>query len=340
VELNHLFLFIAVASPVVVLIRVWRSGEAAREWRIPAFVVLAITALSWIVVRDMAGFIGAGAWFILLLIPAIGSRKVVDLTSQHRYKLARHLAVAIQAVHPSTELREYIQLLRRLESEQTTTSGSAYFRSQQSFVAARKKDRPRRFRHAPAVTIFIILNIVAFVIEISVGNWNDFITLHRLGALEPWQVVVRGEYWRLVTALFLHAGVTHLFFNLFALYVLGPGLERAIGSLRFAICYFISGIGSSAGVVALWRVGLTNPGQLVGASGCIMGIVGAWAAFLIQHRHMPRAWERLRNIVLIIGIQIVFDLTTPQVSTAAHICGLVTGFGVGALVARRETRSP
>jgi rhomboid protease GluP len=71
-----------------------------------------------------------------------------------------------------------------------------------------------------------------------------------------------------------------------------------------------------------------------------MGIVGAWAAFLIQHRHMPRAWERLRNIVLIIGIQIVFDLTTPQVSTAAHICGLVTGFGVGALVARRETRSP
>src|SRR5207253_10377626 len=104
---------------------------------------------------------------------------------------------------------------------------------------------------------------------------------------------VEGQYWRLFTALFLHAGFVHLLFNLFALYVLGPSLERSIGSVRFMICYLISGLASSAGVVVLTVIGIVQVAQLVGASGCIMGIVGAWAGFLVQHRHAPHAKQRL-----------------------------------------------
>src|SRR5256884_10017246 len=98
------------------------------------------------------------------------------------------------------------------------------------------------FRRAPAVLILILFNAAAFLFEISFGNWNDPEVLHRIGALEPYAVVVQGQYWRLFTALFVHAGFAHLLFNLFALYVLGPPLERSIGAMRFALCYLISGL--------------------------------------------------------------------------------------------------
>jgi rhomboid protease GluP len=127
----------------------------------------------------------------------------------------------------------------------------------------------------------------------------------------------------------------HLAFNLFALYVLGPPLERSIGAIRFLACYLISGLASSAGVVALTEIGLVQVGQLIGASGCIMGVVGAWAGLLLRHRHAPFAKQRLANIGLIVAIQIAFDLSTPQVSMAAHMCGLVAGFFLGLLLAPR-----
>jgi rhomboid protease GluP len=181
----------------------------------------------------------------------------------------------------------------------------------------------------------ILLNVVAFLLEISFGNLNDPRVLHRAGALEPYAVVAQGEYWRLFTALFLHGGFTHLLFNIFALYVLGPPLERSIGTMRFAACYLISGLASSAGVVGLTVIGLVHVAQLVGASGCIMGIVGAWAGFLVRHRHVPQARQRLANVGMIVVIQIAFDLSTPQISMAAHLCGLIAGFFLGLVLAPR-----
>jgi rhomboid protease GluP len=176
-----------------------------------------------------------------------------------------------------------------------------------------------------------------FLFEISTGDWNDPEVLHRIGALEPYAVVVQGEYWRLFTALFLHGGFLHLGFNLFALYVLGPPLERAIGTLRFAACYLISGLASSAGVVGLTVMGFVEVAQVIGASGCIMGIVGAWAGFLLRQHHSPLARQGLANITFIVAIQIVFDLSTPQISMAAHLCGLVAGFFLGLILAPRGT---
>jgi rhomboid protease GluP len=66
-----------------------------------------------------------------------------------------------------------------------------------------------------------------------------------------------------------------------------------------------------------------------------MGIVGALAGFLVRHRHAPQAKQRLGNIVLIIVIQVAFDLSTPQVSMAAHLCGLIAGFFLGLILAPR-----
>jgi rhomboid protease GluP len=67
-----------------------------------------------------------------------------------------------------------------------------------------------------------------------------------------------------------------------------------------------------------------------------MGIVGAWAGFLLLHRDAPRARQRLSNVIMIVVIQIAFDLSTPQVSMAAHLCGLITGFLVGLAIAPKR----
>ncbi len=333
VDLNHIFLFIAVISPLLVLARAWRPGGTYRGWRVAALIVLAITAASWVVFRHQAGYIGGGAWFALLFVPAIGLRKVTELTAQHRYRTARKLAAALQILHPSAELREQVAFFRALESRPNNENAASSPSIQRGMT---QQDRDRHLWNAPAVLVFILLNIAAFLFEISSGDWTDPGTLHRLGALEPYAVVVQGEFWRLFTALFLHAGSAHLFFNLFALYVLGPSLERSIGALRFAACYLISGFGSSAGVVVLTLSGLVHPAQLVGASGCVMGIVGAWAGFLLRHHHVPRARQRLANIAMIVVIQVAFDLSTPQVSMAAHLCGLITGFFAGLAIAPKK----
>ncbi len=332
-DLNHVFLFLAVVSPLLVLARAWRPGGGYRGWRIAALIVLVITGLAWMFWRPVAGYIGGGAWFVLLFLPAIGLRKMTELASRGDYKSARKLGAALQILHPSAELREQVRLFHHLETRQ---NHRVAFSSVSVGDGITQQVRPRHFRRAPAVLILILLNAAAFLFEISFGDWNDPEVLHQIGALEPYAVVVQGEYWRLFTALFLHGGLAHLLFNLFALYVLGPPLERAIGAVRFAFCYLISGLASSAGVVLLTVTGLVQVFQLVGASGCIMGIVGAWAGFLLRHRHAPQAKQRLANIFMIIAIQTAFDLSTPQVSMAAHLCGLVAGFFLGLILAPRS----
>ncbi len=335
-NLSHILLFLAVISSLLVLARAWRPSAPYHGWRIAAIAVLAITAVAWLFSRGAAGYIGGSAWFLLLFVPAIGLRKMTEFAAQGDYRSARKLGAALQILHPTSELRDQIQLLRRLESQ---VNHSAGFQSVPIEYKIGSPSGRAQLRSAPAVLIFIVLNAVVFLYQISAGDWNDPEVLHRIGALDSYSVIVQGEYWRLLTALFLHGGFIHLLFNLFALYVLGPPLERSIGTMRFVLCYLISGLASGAGVVGLTVTGVVQPAQLIGASGAIMGIVGAWAGFLLRHRHAPNAKQRLGNVAMIVAIQIAFDLSTPQVSMAAHLCGLVAGFFLGLLLAPRDSRS-
>jgi membrane associated rhomboid family serine protease len=333
VNLNHILLFLAIVSPLLVFARGWRPGGPYHGWRLAAAVVFVSTGMAWFLWPEIAGYIGAGVWFLLLFLPAMGLRRMTQLAAQGAYKSAATLGAALQILHPSQELREEVRLFRHLEFNPALRPN---FRSVST--GDERAYSPRRYpiRITPAVLILILLNILAFLFEMYAGGWNDSEVLHRIGALEPNAIVRQGEYWRLLTALFLHGGFLHLGFNLFALYVLGPPLEAAIGTTRFAACYLLSGVASSAGVVALNEIGLIEVFQVIGASGCIMGVVGAWAGFLLRNRHTPLAKQRLGNIALIVAIQIAFDLSTPQVSMAAHMCGLVAGFLFGLILAPRR----
>ena len=195
-------------------------------------------------------------------------------------------------------------------------------------------------RAAPAVWGLILVNVAFFGVELLLGGSTNPQTLEYLGALEPGAVVVRHEYWRLFSALFLHYGALHITINLCALYILGRPLERLVGTAKFIVGYLLSGLGSSAGVVFLSVIGLTKATQLVGASGAIMGVIGISAGLLLRHRQSPLAGRQLHNILVIVAIQTAFDLWTPQVSLAAHLCGFLSGVGVGLVFAsQRRARS-
>ena len=322
-DLNHIFLFVAAVSGLLVLARAWKPGGIFRGWRIAALVVLAITGAAWLLAREYAGYIGGGAWFALLFIPAVGLRKASQLAASGHYDSARRLTKALQVFHPTAQVREQLEFFGQMESRSVGT---------QKLSGNAPLTQSSRLRGAPVVIALILLNMAVFGIELWRGALTNPIILHRLGSLDFAAVIAKGEFWRLISAVFLHYNLIHLAFNLFALYVLGPPLERAIGALRFGACYLISGIGSTSGVVLLTLAKIVQPAELVGASGCVMGIVGASAGFLLRHRHIWHARQRLLNILLIIAIQIAFDISTPQVSTSAHLCGLVTGFGIGLAV--------
>lgn len=514
-DFNHLLLFIASASPIVILLRTWRRAAPNRSWRLAALAVLIITGLAFTITPRNAGFVGGGAWLLFLFLPSIGLRRASELASEQRFTSARRIVGLLRFLHPFATVRDERRLMSGLElaqrgerhaAEEILTKvasantrpgrqaraqlfrvaadweglfawsrrnlaglGSSesadllplHFRAlgetgareemvrqfaeraaallasanhQPAFAAslmevfafcgrtsallslfqqrlrrlpppvkefwiatseaaagdiragrarlerlvrttsdalirADCEQRLRRLsevtpltlsaageatlarfersttrrggslfvsrsgRLSPVVSILIALNLVMFLAEIVLGGSTNDVTLHRLGALEPSAVLAAGQYWRLFAALFLHYGTLHLLVNLYALYVLGPALEAVLGGLRFALCYVLAGLGSSIGVVLLWRFGLTRADFLVGASGAVMGIIGAWAGLLSRHRHLPMARRRLGSIGIIVLIQIAFDFWTPQISMAAHLSGLISGVVLGLLLA-------
>src|SRR5918992_4745559 len=128
--------------------------------------------------------------------------------------------------------------------------------------------------------------------------------------------IEEGEYWRLVTAGFLHAGFFHLAFNMLALYILGGLLEPAIGRLRFGLIYFVSLLAGSFGAL------LAEPtAPTVGASGAVFGLMGA--AFMVMRSRGINPMES--GLGLWIGLNLLITFTIPNISIGGHIGGLVGG---------------
>ena len=131
-----------------------------------------------------------------------------------------------------------------------------------------------------------------------------------------------GGYYRLITAMFIHYGIIHLFFNMWALWAVGRALEAALGRFRFAALYLLAGIG---GNVAAFVLSPNSP--TAGASTAIFGLFGAY--FVIARK----LGGDTRSILVVLVINLVITFTLPGVSWAGHVGGLVTGALVGAVLA-------
>jgi len=191
-----------------------------------------------------------------------------------------------------------------------------------------------RRRRTPA-TVFLLLAILAGVgIEILTGAWRNPYRLAYLGAVVREWVFDDGQYWRLVTAMFLHGNGTpqgtllHAAVNLFSLFQVGSLYELMFGTRRFAVIYFVSGI------VASLCSAVYSGGPSVGASGAIFGIVGAFFFSVLRSprwRHERAARGIIMQLLFWTILNIVFAQYIPQIDNAAHIGGLVAGLILGAL---------
>ncbi len=169
--------------------------------------------------------------------------------------------------------------------------------------------------------------LVVFVLQILAGANRDLDALEQMGAITH-GIIQRGDYWRLLAAMFLHGGFMHLFLNGWALWQIGGIFETLFGSTRFAITYFVSGLVASL-VSSLM---LAPNSQSVGASGAIFGILGA---LILTLKRSPR-WGRkdwsgalARQLAIWAGINIVIGFTIPGIDNAAHIGGFVAGLLIG-----------
>jgi membrane associated rhomboid family serine protease len=127
--------------------------------------------------------------------------------------------------------------------------------------------------------------------------------------------VANGGWYRLITSMFLHYGPFHLLLNMYFLWIIGPPLERVLGSGRFLILYLVSGLAGSAGSLVDQPLALT-----VGASGAIFGLLGA--AFVLERQHVI---STNGTIVGLIVINLVFSFVFPHIAIGGHIGGLIGG---------------
>ena len=172
----------------------------------------------------------------------------------------------------------------------------------------------------------IAINVAVFLWELATGA-----VIADRGWLDGASVVVHGEWWRIVTAAFLHGSVMHIAFNMFALYQVGTIVEKAMGPLRYLLVYACAIAGSGAAVI--W---FNYTQATLGASGAIFGLFGALVAIGLSLP--PRGMSIVTQTVPIIAINLVLGFVIPNISVAAHVGGLLTGFAVGWLVFQIPSR--
>jgi len=194
-------------------------------------------------------------------------------------------------------------------------------------LLSRKVDFERRMGRVPPVTLAVLVLLAAiFVVEVRVGALASKESIIAMGALAR-ERVVAGEYWRLLTAPWLHGGTEHLVGNGIALYILGMVCEAAFGRAQLVVLYVLSGLAGS--LVSM----LVSAGPSVGASGAIFGLQGA--AIVLLRRERDRLLVRDRRVGFVLLIWAIYTiaggLTDPFIDNGAHIGGALGG----ALIALR-----
>jgi rhomboid protease GluP len=182
--------------------------------------------------------------------------------------------------------------------------------------------------YRPRMTYVMIgILIVVFVIETLAGGSESTTVLIALGA-NVGPLVTSGDYWRLFTANFLHIGLLHIAFNLYALYIIGTEVEMFYGPWRFLVIYLLSGI---SGAIASYAFTYSIS---AGASTAIFGLIGTLVAFFVRNRAVfgEMSRTRLTNLIVVIAINVFYGLSVTYIDMWGHIGGFVGGFVLGWLL--------
>ncbi len=199
---------------------------------------------------------------------------------------------------------------------------------------AKQRTKVKRLRDTASIPratyALIVINVVVFLTE--QGQFSPFGTgvygaVINEGVLDRFHVSVYHEYWRLISAGFLHENLIHIGFNMYLLYVLGMMLEPAIGTVRFAAIYLTALLAGSFGAL------LATAAPSLGASGAVFGLMGA-AAVELRSRGISVMQSGIGGLII---INLVFSFSLANISVGAHVGGLIGG-ALAALAVRTADR--
>ncbi len=185
----------------------------------------------------------------------------------------------------------------------------------------------RRYSYAYVNNTLIVINILVFALCIFTGQVGA--EIYNRGSLITGAVTEGHEYWRLVTPIFMHAGVQHLGSNMLAQLLLGNIVERNVGHAKYLALYLVSGICGNICSV-LYELSKGEYYRSVGASGAIYGIMGAVVVIIMKGRKQLRQGS---SLILRAGLMVAYavysGLQTPYINNAAHLGGMAAGLLIG-----------
>lgn len=170
--------------------------------------------------------------------------------------------------------------------------------------------------------VFIAINVIIYIITATASKSIldiDINVLSTFGAIVV-PLIDLGEYYRLISAMFLHGGLVHLVMNMYGIWLLGNIIEKAYGKFKFAVIYLFSGIVGSCFSYFFLKPTILS----VGASGAIFGLMGACIVFAVKRKDTIRK-SFLRSIFQVLAINLLIGFSTSNIDNAGHIGGLIGG---------------
>lgn len=230
--------------------------------------------------------------------------------------------------HPDREAYISCQRCERLICPDCMREASVGFQCPSCIAEGAKTIRQPRTLAGGAVSggegrvsmILIAINVAAFVAQLATGNRAG--QIYQQGALQAY-ATADGDYWRLITSAFLHGSVLHLAFNMYALYLFGPFVERALGTWRFVVAYLTAAM---AGSIVVYLLAAPET-VTIGASGAVFGLFGMALLFLLKAR------QDVRSLLVLLAINAFISIAGPNISWEGHLGGFVAGVALGAAFA-------
>jgi rhomboid protease GluP len=195
----------------------------------------------------------------------------------------------------------------------------------QRVIPTGSRSRTTATSGAPATMTFIAVAVIFYVLGL-LGLEDDLVRwFAQINAL-----ITEGEWWRIFTVVLLHGSITHILFNMWALWVLGPQIERGVGTWPFVSLFL-----ASAGVGGLFAYYLGGPRDIaVGASGAIFGLFGIWLSWALHRRNTMQGRALLGQLIFLLLINAAIPFLFRTVSWQAHLGGLIAGFLIGEIWSR------
>lgn len=196
--------------------------------------------------------------------------------------------------------------------------------------------QPKKISQPVVTAGFVVINALVYVILEVYGDTGSTAYMMEKGAVWP-PYVAEGQYWRLLTATFMHFGFEHLLNNMLILICAGMILEKAMGHVKFAILYLFAGVGGST-LSYLQMLQSGDYAVAAGASGAVFGIIGGLLWVVIRHRGR---YESLtgKGMIFMIAISLYYGIASGGVDNWGHVGGLIMGFLLCMILYRKQRKA-